>query len=856
VTWRTHATRLLGVAVVACGLVALAYRRPFSYRIDVGADDASYIEGFQDRQRQGDVDWRWSEGWARLHFHNAGQLVTQPRLRVRLGALGQAEPAAATVSLALNERPVAAFAAPSAMTLRQFPIDADGLGSGDWVLSVSKAAAERRGERQLALRVDWAELSSRAGPRLPPLRTTTLCGLCALAAYLALARGPRPSRSLAASLTAAGLLAGGLAWAREPTVALLPGLCAALWAVAASSAICAAGLLARLRSLAGPHEAAWLGFGIGLALAGQTLLSKGALTAGAALLLLGVLALVATSLELGVPDGALAVPHERWLAAAVLGLALLFRLFRLDEVPFAIFRDEARHGLVALEMLARGSLPPLFLGPPINQPSPYFLALAAAFERLGPGLDSLRIVSALAGAAVAPLTWRLMREIAGPRVALVAALGVAASSWHVSISRFAVNYVEPTLLTVPACLFWLRAARRGRLTDFALCGLAAGAAQYASHTAKAVFIVLAAAAADEALRRYRAGDGTATRRLWVGCALAAVLCLVVLAPILREFQRGPEAYTARMRQVSILEDANAQALYPLERLTSGLTAYLGAFNVQGDLNGRHHMPGAPLFDPVSAACLAVGSTLLLAGLGDHHLRFLLYWAAGSLVPGLLTVDPPTATRIVEAAPALYGVAALGAVGCWRRASALGVARPVRRVVAGALIATTVACNGWLYFVAMYRSPAVWVKLAPVATQLGRRLDAMAAAGRLASDRVLYAPDRFIEHPDELLVMHFLSPRIQVRSFENADFAPRRGDLLVLPNYCDLWRRAASQAPRDVAESQTAEADLARWQARLATLPASPTETGPPFPGTSDPTFWLYVLDAPRGSGETAATPVI
>jgi hypothetical protein len=335
-----------------------------------------------------------------------------------------------------------------------------------------------------------------------------------------------------------------------------------------------------------------------------------------------------------------------------------------------------------------------------------------------------------------------------------------------------------------------------------------------------------------------------------------VVGLAVLSPIQRELHRSPAAYTARMRQVSILDDANAHARYPLARLAAGVTAHLGAFNVRGDLNGRHHLPGAPLFDPVSAACLAVGSVLLLARLGDRRFRFVLYWAAGSLLPGLLTVDPPTATRIVEAAPALYGIAALGAVACWSRAAALGVARRLRRGMAGALLAAVVACTGWLYFVAMYRSPSVWVKLAPVATQLGRRLNAMAAAGRLGAVRVLYAPDSFLQHPDERLVLRFLAPRLEVRSFEDAGFAPRPGDLLALPNYRDLWRRAASEAPRDVAEARTAAADLARWQARLAALPAAPAETGPPFPGTSDPTFWLYALDPPRGSRETAADPAI
>lgn len=846
---KTHLVPLIGVAAAAFALVTLAYRRPFTYRVDVGADDASYVEGFQEPQRRGDLDWRWSGGWARLHFHNAGQLVSRPRLRIRLGAFSASGSPAPSISVALNGRAVATFEAPGGLAVWQFQLNQGDLGSGDWILSMTSQASERRGQRQLGLRVDWAELASRPGSPLPPRRTTVLFLLSSLLLYGLLAR-PLPERqALFACLAAEVLAAGGLALAREATVALLPALFAALLATTAFSVSRASGFWGKLREFAPLRPRLALIFGVVLCFGGQVLLSVEARIAGAAVLLLGMASLAATSSDSKGTAGGLALWSEAGLVAAITALALLFRLHRLEEVPFAIFRDEARHGSVALQMLATGSLPPLFLGPPINQPSPYFLALAAAFQLLGSSLHSLRLVSALAGAAAVPVTWWLIREAAGIRVALVAAFGLAVSSWHVSVSRFSVNYVEPTLFTLPAYLFLLRGTRSGRVRDFALCGLFAGAAQYASHTAKAVFIVLAALVLDEAIRRLRARDRLAWRRLLVGYTVAAAASLVVITPILREVYRSPAGYTTRMRQVSIWEDANAQGQYPLARLASNVRSYLGAFNVQGDMNGRHHMPGAPLLDPVSAACLAIGLALVLGRLGESRYRFLLYWAGGSMVPGLVTVDAPTATRIVEAAPALYAIGAFGAVTSWQRAAALGVAPKLLRAVAGGLVAAAIAYNGWLYFVAMYQSPSVWVKFAPVGTHLGQRLKALEAAGRLGADRVLFAPTAFVEHPDELLVMRFFMPRLEVRSFDEPGFAPRPGDLLVIPNYRALWRRAAQTVTRNSAEAEVAAADLARWQAQLGSLLSSPAVAGPPFPSTSDPTFWLYAWKPSRDSSE-------
>ena len=450
------------------------------------------------------------------------------------------------------------------------------------------------------------------------------------------------------------------------------------------------------------------------------------------LLLGGLAALAAMASGTDETGNGLGSRTERAALIAIALLAVAFRLYRLEEIPFGIFRDEARHGSLAREILAGGSLPALFLGPPINQPSPYFLALAGAFELLGPTLYSLRLVSALAGAAVVPVTWWFVRQLVGARVALLAAFGLAISSWHVSISRFSINYVEATLLTVPACLFLFRGLRGGGLANFALCGALAGLAQYASHTAKAVFIVLAAAALDELVVRYRAGEHRRLRRLILGYAIASATCIGVVVPILREVYRSPQEYAARMRQVSIWEDTNAQAQYPIDRLASSLAGYIGAFNLEGDANGRHHLPGAPLFDPVFATGLAIGLVLLSGKLGQIRYRFLVYWALGSLMPGLVTVDAPTATRIIEAAPALYAISALGIAICWRRAVALGLRPGTLRTVGGALLVAALGYNAWTYFVAMYRSPSVWVKFAPVSTQLGRRLRELDAAGRLGS----------------------------------------------------------------------------------------------------------------------------
>lgn len=835
-----HVLRSAALALAGLAVVALAYRRPFTYRIDVGADDAPYVDGFEGREREEGVDWRWSAGESRLIFHNAGQLVRNPRLRLRLTSHQPPRALAPQVSVALGESVVATFEAPRALAVRGFDFDTRGLGFGDWILSISSQTVERRDGRRLGVFVDWAELVSSADATLPPWRTAVLFVLAAVSFYTLMVLHGAGRLAWYGCLAGEVLGSGALIRAREASVELLPFIAGALAAVAAVSLVRSSGVAARFGRLQAAHVQASFALGLMLLFGGQVLLSAGgSRTAGLALLALGVA--FALKPQRWRAESRSPVARLEWIAlGGITALALALRVYRLGEVPFAIFRDEARHGSIALGILATHSLPPLFLGPPINQPAPYFVALAALFQLLGPGLVSLRLVSSLAGAAAVPLAWRLARDIAGPRVALVAAFALAVSSWHVSISRFAVNYVEPTLFTLPAYLFLLKGLRSGRVRDFVLSGLLAGTAQYASHTAKAALVVLAAMIVDEAVLQLRARRWAALRRILANAVVAAGVGLLVVAPLLREIWRTPEAYAARMRQVLIWNDANATGEYRLMALASNVRAYLGAFNVEGDPNGRHHLPGQPLLDPVSGACFVAGMILLASRLRESRHRFLLYWLAGSILPGLLSVNAPSATRIVEAAAAVGAIVAIGAVALFERARA-HVSTGALRAALAVLAATALSHNAWVYFGAMYRSPEVWGKFAPVGTQLGQRLRVLEATGRIAEGAILHAPEAFVRHPDEVHVLRFFMPRLEVESFQGEGAVARAGDLIVIPNYPDLWRHVAAATPRYAPRAEQAAAELVEWRQWLDSIPHSAAEEGPPFPATHDPTYWLYVV---------------
>jgi len=815
-------------------LTAAAYQVPCTYRIDVGAADAAYVEGFGAPQRFQQVTWRWTLGDSRLVFHDAGQVVPRGRLRLRFAAPRPEGVPAPTLVLAVNDGPLTRVRVPGEFVEGVWALPPGGVGPGDLVLRLQSATFPK-GDRRLGVQVDWAEVESDPGMQRPPLRTVLLA--LAVVLLLTLWPGTRAGAPRVLGIAGASASAAGLAFFREAAVAVLPPL-AMLLAVAMVVARARRGRwLARLEMAVERRQLRGTAGRAGLALAGT----------GAAVLALSgpspwaVLCLVAGAsssalFAAGVPRpsasprtiGAVAA-----VAAGLLAIALVLRLHALGSIPFSLFRDEARHGLVALEILRDPTYKPVFVPPPVSQPAAYMYLLAWVFERFGVSLASLRVVSALAGAAAVPLLVFVLRPLHGLRVSALAAFGLAASSWHLAISRFAMPYTLPTVMALAAYGLLLRGIEDGRLVPFVGAGLALGLAQYGAQTSRVLPLVAAALVADAWLCR---GDGrVATRgRLLAGSFATALVAALTAAPLLRAASLDPDAFLARTREVALWNGETGEGDYLGRLLLWNAARYAGAFHVQGDWNGRHHLPGAPLLDPISGVCAAVGVVAVARALGERRSRFLAYWLAAGLLPGLLSGDAPTALRTVEAAPAVYAIAAIGAD------RVLG-GRAGRIPVVVAIASAVLAYNAWTYFVRMYETPAVWRRGGAVATRLGETLRDLAARGRLGPETPLYVPAAFLESPDDGDVLRFLTEdRGSPRVYDSGPMPPSGPAAFVLPNYADEWRLVAAAEPRYAAEAERAGENEARWRRRLAPLGLGEAIAGPPFPRSDRPTFWLYV----------------
>jgi 4-amino-4-deoxy-L-arabinose transferase-like glycosyltransferase len=150
-------------------------------------------------------------------------------------------------------------------------------------------------------------------------------------------------------------------------------------------------------------------------------------------------------------------------------LGLLLRLFRLDQ-PSLAYDEAATYSRVTgtfrelLDVLRYDGFAPLHY-------EVYWLL--ARVTTLTPAM--MRIVPALAGTAMIPAVYFLARQLAGRRVALLAAAITCTSAWMLVYSRDAKMYMPLWLCAtvfVACLLWWLRTGRRVAWLAWAAAGAA------------------------------------------------------------------------------------------------------------------------------------------------------------------------------------------------------------------------------------------------------------------------------------------------------------------------------------------------------------------------------------------------
>jgi 4-amino-4-deoxy-L-arabinose transferase-like glycosyltransferase len=867
--WASPAAELIAVAALLtlAVLVATWFSLP-ALRISAADPAASrYLSGFWDVEHTDTASFRWSRAEAAIRLFGLEQrapVLFQARLSASrqpgqpLAQLTIGEGATATRFPIRREwrRYMALLPAP--------PRDAEGRAIALHTL----ANPPYEDSRDLGLALDW--FAAAPQPRttldhLPDAGRLTFLVTLGLLGYAALRRiGMQLATALLLALVAATALGSGIIGSPAALAYWLPNLW--LLVLAGWLALLLPKILPWLRQRQSRYTPVAALIAVGAAMALLPLQQSWSSAAGWALLLGGAIMLAAVLPALPSADPN---PLSRRTIAlsltAITLVALALRLVGLDGLPLGMWRDEARHGLLALRILNDPSYRPVYVPNIADIPALLFYLDAVPISLFGAHPWSVRLVPALAGALTPLALYFAARPLFGARTALLAAALLAISAWSLSLSRLAfAATLGPPLTLLAIGLVWRAFAttddrrpttddRRWTMDDersrmeqssivyrlssdieiplfswrgleAALAGVATGLAIYTYHPSRLTPLVVAIAIA------LRLGwDRRAWRMAVPRLALLGIAAALVAWPLISYGMSHRASFSQRIGQTSIFNSDSLAGRAPLARIEENVRLNLGLWNERGDRIGRHNLPDAPMLDPLTGAAFAIGAGLILTRLSDRRALLLALWMGVALAPGIFSIEAPHAVRTVETiTPAIL----LAAVGCFTLAtrtkdegrrtkdegrkphlpSSLVVRRWSGGILTAGLLIAVFALNGARYFVAWPQSPKAYEEFFVAETHAGELIQRLAAQPEIrAGSYQIYVPASALQND----VVRYLTSGIPLETFAHNRLATPAGDHALL---IDIGEQAS--------DPQALRQALGDGAVLLGSGPISPLSGGP------------------------------
>ena len=401
------------------------------------------------------------------------------------------------------------------------------------------------------------------------------------------------------------------------------------------------------------------------------------------------------------------------ILAAITGLGVFFRLYRLPSVPAEMTSDHAEKLLDVYDVL-NGQRPIFFPRNTGREMVQFYLTAALIrFTPLTIGHLALKVGTALFGIVTVPLTYLLGRELYGRRVGLLAAFFLAVSHWHVAITRVGLRFPFTAAFAVPALYFLLRALKQNGRNDWLAAGLILGIGLH-TYTAMRIVPVLFVLWVGVRVAAEVTGGRSAERqsvRLDVSFLLNAVsggvMALLAFLPLLRFMLDAPGLFWYRAASRA---GQNIPVAATVRTLLGNVKNALLMFNYRGDVVPANTIPEAPELGLVSGALFVLGSVYLLWRLLGHRERSALYTVLAFfvlLLPSILSLafpeENPSVVRAGGAVPIVMIMVALPVAAIWQRLERAEDGRPfVRGVLAGlwiVLALLAIVQNFHWYFVA-------------------------------------------------------------------------------------------------------------------------------------------------------------
>lgn len=406
-----------------------------------------------------------------------------------------------------------------------------------------------------------------------------------------------------------------------------------------------------------------------------------------------------------------------WLAlAGILIFAATLRLYRLGELPPGLWHDEFTLLSRGIEFAGNLRAMPAW-DPHAQTASWYELPIGLITEVAGVSLTSGRLVSVCFGLAGVAAVFLLARVMLGTVPGLMAAFLLAAMQWDINWSRIGMHNIAAPLFAALAAWLALRGLRTGRPSDFGLAGAALGLGIWVYQASYLFPLVIGLIFLHAIIMSIAARRGA--RQLMINAAVMALMTALVAAPLIQTALTDSEIFFARAGQTSIL--GNAPWSEVLDQLKFTAAKHLQMFHIEGDLNGRHNLPGAPMVDFVSGVLLLLGAVLALLRWREGGLLILPFWILVMLLPGILTLghEAPQSLRSINVIPAVIVLVTLPLAAVWQWSKTVRSSSWywLTRISVLGILAIIAVLNINAYFVKYAQHPEVYAAFSTDSTMI-------------------------------------------------------------------------------------------------------------------------------------------
>jgi 4-amino-4-deoxy-L-arabinose transferase-like glycosyltransferase len=376
------------------------------------------------------------------------------------------------------------------------------------------------------------------------------------------------------------------------------------------------------------------------------------------------------------------------LLVLAIAMAAFFRLYRLDEVPMGLWRDEAANGVDALRVL-RGDRPIFFEAN--NGREPLFIYLVAvSVGALGRSPLAVRLVSAISGTVTVLVTYFMARELArsagvgARRVALLTTIWLALSYWHISFSRLGFRGILLPLLAALFSFFLWRgwnqtvevdrdgySQPKRRLVYFGASGVCLGLSFYTYIPSKLLPLILLSFFGRFTSRERIAktlGERKVTAEAVVSSlpfafAVLGLTAAVVSGPLGYYFLTHPSMFWQRSAQL-LRSGAEGGEAFPIA-FARNLVTQAAILGVQSDPNILFNPASRPVFEWFTLLFFVAGICISLRNWRKAPFLFALCWLFAMLVPAALSSeDAPHSLRLIGLLPMVYLFPAVGVDWLW------------------------------------------------------------------------------------------------------------------------------------------------------------------------------------------------